>query len=720
MPRERQIIPGYPQPHVSVWVNDYSEYIDDTIQLTPDVDTSMKTIVFSGADKGRDNKLTKWLPGTWETFLRQHGTPSFAKYGQSALYPYNFLFKHTNTSMYYMRVMPDDAAYANSVIVAKYGVQPVSVIVPNPSDPAEPPITETHDEFQVIFNVEKYKPDFAKSPVDLGCLYTDDTANGLLKFAKSFVKTDAPDESGWYSLPILAQNAIGHGKYGNKMSTRFERDIAAERDSGLAKLRLTVIDNYDTVTRSLSYSGTLVNSETGKRVSSFEDVIDTYPENNVNIKVQNFEDNVNTIYQAYINFLSSQPIPLDPEELNVYNQSISTIAEEFNLIFGTLLGSSDTLYGYRQVQTPIPMYNNPDILDPRYLTARDITAGIGQVFEGGTEGSFDRLPAGKTFQDVFAEELVKGINGSKDARIFSKSRTPYHFIYDGNYNYSPEDDTRNVKNALYSLNNYRCRNKFDNPDEGVGSLLFLDSNTGLDDITSSIGNRLDPNWKFVANAQMLALIASYSKFKNRLTSKEFQHYKIYDPFTGKKITVTSIYNMVENHIPHLQSKGIEIPFANDYSIITNIIPGTLAPSLDIMDLDASAELYRQRFNYYSYGDGDVCRRMNQSTSQTILSNLLEENNMVVTNFLINGLEQYAQSKLFKFNEESERKSYTDEVNTLYKNWRGTKLHDFEITFNANAYEIAHKILHCYVAITHRGMTLRMIVELDVNPTDVNA
>lgn len=722
MPRTPKIVSPYTQAHVATYINDNSGVQPLVMPDRFYPDTSMKTLCIFGADKGIDNKLVYIHPTQWVRFQNWFGIPNFARYGQCALHPYHFLANNPNTGVWAMRVLPDDAAYANALIVAHFGVQDVNTIVPKATDE----VVNTEKRFQIMFTVEHYLPD----GTDLGCLVDHGDYNSLDMAAKEWTRIppEAPDDNGWYSVPIAAIRTIGHGKYGNKYSFRFERDMSSERDREMKMYRLTILDSFQATVYKSSYRGSLVNSTTGKMVSSFEDVTSDLGDD-ASVKYYSYQENIEHIFNAYKDYLSTIDTKTitDAREMKTFESSQNMIIDQFDPIFGMLQGSSVACYGMDIISEPIPMYNDENTMDPRYISAADITVGAGQKLDGGTDGSFDKPPVGKTFKEVYDEELVKAFLGAKDERIVDKYRVPLDFIIDANYTFSPDNEATNVKYAMYMLNNARCRNKFDVPDTGAGCLLFLDAGQDYTDITSQMSDstRVDPNWKFEMNSELLNLTRNFSIFNNRITSKEFQHGTVYDPFTNRRIVVTSTWNLARKYIPMLQNLDIMIPFAGKANATwDDIIPGTLYPAITNIDMDLKEELENQRFNYYQYDGGqdigsEIVVRMSQNTCQTDKTALTNENNIVVLNSYINGVESFCRGKLWNFNDPIIQKSFTDELNSRYEGWNGVKCVSLRTYFTADYEDTTHDILRCYSEIVFRNLVKVIIHEVDVNLPDAN-
>lgn len=718
MPRVPKIIPGYTHAHVATYINDNSGVRPLEMPARPSVDTSMKTLCVFGADKGPDNVLRYIPPRQWVRFQNYYGIPNFNKYGQASLHPYLFLNNNPNTGVWAMRVLPDDAAYANGIVVAHFGVQDIVTLVPDGEGGTK---ESTEKRFQIMYTVENYLP----KERDLGCLTDYGEFNSLDGAAKEWrrVAPESPDENGWYTLPIAAIRPIGHGKYGNKYSFRFERDLSAERDTDMKMYRLSILDSFQATVYKSSYRGSLINSTIGKPVTSIQDVI-VEKDDDANISTILYPDNVAYIFDEYKKFLDTikRNEIIDPKEVKIFDASVNLIVDQFDPIFGYFVGNTTNAYKLDIIDEPLPMYNDQNTPDPRYKNARNLKEGAGQKLDGGTDGSFDKPPVGKTFQEVYDEELVYAFTASKDQRISDTSRVKIDFIMDANYTYSPNSDSTNVKGAMYKLNNYRCRNKFDVPDTGAGSLLFLDAGQQYTDITSQIGsnNRVDPSWQFEMNSELLNLTQSFTTFDNRITSKEFQHGTVYDPFTNKRIVVTSTWNLARNYIPMLQRLDIMTPFAGKANAVwDDIIPGTLYPALTSMDMDVKEELERQRFNYYQYDGGaeigtEQVVRMSQNTCQMDKTSLTNENNMVVLNFYVKGVEDFCRGKMWTFNDPIAQKSFTDELNARYEGWVGVKCTSLRTYFTADVEDMEHDILRCFSEIVFRNLVKVIVHEVDIS------
>src|SRR5699024_985254 len=155
-------------------------------------------------------------------------------------------------------------------------------------------------------------------------------------------------------VPIASLRPAGHGKYGNKLAFRFERDITAERDRDMKMYRMTILDTFQSTTYKSSYRGSLVNSTTGKFVSSLEDVVDDMGDDSV-VKCMLFPENVEYIYNQYKEFLGTIDPKLieDTKERAIYDASANLIVDQFDPIFGTMIANNTSLYKLDIVDDPI-------------------------------------------------------------------------------------------------------------------------------------------------------------------------------------------------------------------------------------------------------------------------------------------------------------------------------------------------------------------------------
>ena len=84
------------------------------------------------------------------------------------------------------------------------------------------------------------------------------------------------------------------------------------------------------------------------------------------------------------------------------------------------------------------------------------------------------------------------------------------------------------------------------------------------------------------------------------------------------------------------------------------------------------------------------------------------------------IEKDIQARLYDFNEPEVRNRFKSYENTKFSDWNSQYVKSITIDFKANAWEIEHSILHCYVTIVYRGIYKRATVEIDINRRDYEA
>jgi hypothetical protein len=208
---------------------------------------------------------------------------------------------------------------------------------------------------------------------------------------------------------------------------------------------------------------------------------------------------------------------------------------------------------------------------------------------------------------------------------------------------------------------------------------------------------------------------SVTGLADRVFSKEFQHFKIRDPFSGKAIPVTMTFLYARALPAHFNGPGRHIPFVgSQYASLTGAIKNTLKPVIDADDLDIKEQLYDLRLNYFQSLSEDTYVRGTQTTSQNIWSDLSEENNMHTLLEVKRKIETLVSSLAYNFSEATERARFTSDAQRLLAPDAGIKYREANVVFNMNAWEEERSILHCYLDMTFRTISKRAIIEIDIN------
>ena len=807
-----QIIPYYSHPHVHSVINDNSQYDETTQVVTGSNDTMpYATVMVIGADKGIDNRFVR--VNQLSTKQALFGKGNFQKYGQPSIQADILL--NGRTDLWLCRVLPDNAQYANMIVLAHYRKGKI--------------LDELSQETgKVRLEIKFSTVNVTKDTVDGGAL-TDDVID---EYARSFASTTADPITGYITVPLFYARSIGRGQYGNDYSLSINRDSDAEKEYNTKMYKFSLIDNSGVTRIANQFSGSLVQGTSDNYSTLIDDVLGQYSTGSCPISITPYEEYVEQIYNFYHQIVNANRKYLsqagatadDIEELKI----AQTLAlKEFDPIFGYQLNTrtSEIIPYYQnytikstgawiQPQLEVPntvgatkplnlrdwssAYIGALVLvaaDPlngglRWLytvTNIDSTTGnilydegvevaydedqydgvnlansIGQVFDGGHDGDFQeitvngitRSPSSAEMKLLLSKEYVKAFRGEKDRRILSPARINLDFIFDANYNMTTDetlitDDSNiplyngstvltdkdaaalsvlassesiasqysdlNVKQAMYDLNEFRNRNGMTiNLERGAGCTLYLDC--GLVGLKET-----------VVSTELLNIINAMEGFTGRQTVIDLGYYDIFDPLSGKRISVTATYKIAKDLVPHIMVNGINKPFVNGYAQLTAIqndvsmtgagdmIRDSFMPDIDLIDWDVKEKLYTSRINYWvTSEEGRIVQRACQNTRETDASALLEENNVRVLNTLKKNLEKACRGYLYAWNEPEVRKGFTEAQTLVYKPWIGTIVQDLTISFEANEWEQERMIMHCYVSVKFRDIIKRIIVEINIS------
>ena len=810
-----QIIPYYSHPHVLTRIRDNTAY-DESAGTMPSQDTMpYSTMIVIGADRGIDNEFVEVTD--LKTKRAIFGNGDYDKYGQPSLQA-EVLF-NGRTKVWMMRVLPDNATYANQVILAHFRKGKV--------------LDELNQETGKVRLEIKFSVENATVRNFSGGAKTEDN---IEEFAQSFTNGGKSDpQSGYITVPIAYSRITGRGKYGNMNALSIARDIDSEKEFGVKVYMFRLIDNTN-VTRVVNeFSGSLVPHIDETESTLIDDITGSYSTGSCPISIHAYSENIEKIFNFYkeeivaanMRYLSRSGATVD--DMNELNIAQGVTLETFDPIFGYVNGTkTDEMIPYYQnytipatggwVKPQLEVPNTAGATKPlnmkdwsaAYIGARVLVAAdplngghrwmytvtnidpvtgnilydegeetsidadqydgvnlnipIGQAYDGGFDGDFEqivvdgisRAPSSTELKLLLSREYVKAFRGHKDRRILSPSRIGLDFIFDANYNMTSDETIDitdnniplynsstvltdkeasalsvltvsnpsqftytdlNVKQAMYDLNEFRCKNGMViDPERGAGTSLMLDMGlVGLK--TTDASKQLDD------------MINMMDSFEGRQCSIDLGYYDIIDPYTGKKVPVTIMYHIAGNYINHILTHGLNVPYTFNYTNIASIqrsesllsagqmIRGSFKPAIDMIDWDVKEKLYLGRFNYWETSEeGRVVQRACQNTRQLEASALLEENNVRILNTLKKQLERSVKGYAYAWNEPAVRKGFTNAHMAVYRPWIGTMVQDISIEFAANEWERKRMIMHCYVSVKFRDIVKRIIVEININPS----
>lgn len=301
----------------------------------------------------------------------------------------------------------------------------------------------------------------------------------------------------------------------------------------------------------------------------------------------------------------------------------------------------------------------------------------GVPMTGGHDGLFEN-PGEKTQEEIIEDLYIKAFAGKLDKAILSPRRIPVKFILDANYPLP-------VKRQLVQLGLTR-----------YDALVYLDAGLITD------------------HEEALIFGEETVDLNYRIVSKCYQHYKIRDPFSGKKVPVTMTYDLACNLARHIENNGIQTPYTGEaFATLKGAVKNSLVPVLDESDEDLKEQLYDLRLNYYEAIAENVFARGTQQTSQDLESDLSEENNMLVTLEIKAIAEKETIARRYNFAEPSDRQLFTEVLNERIKHVKDM-VRSIDVLYDMTVEEEAKQIIHCYIEVVFKTLAKSSIVEINVN------
>lgn len=761
MPSSTQIIPKYIHPHVEVYINDNTEYVPETAQS----EQGIRSLHVFASRKGRDGQIVS-MRSTSE-FVKEFGQPDYKRFGQPNLMPYGALTSE-QAECYCLRVMPADATYANLMVYARYkwvtagSTETITVLNPD-YDPSLPP-TATNPKFPTTTNdcpvtatmtpaevTVALRDMYPSEPLVVGNPFFDPatprtevimdpvpdilTATGdiktkshtiiniyhssltppttniwadptiadvtrwgnilfdplaiefnlpertetvtyanetlIVRYQKDTLDTvtkpgetaplwdahnqqDVADAEGWFETPVFVIVAQGRGSYGDYKRIRLTDDVQSNKSSKFARYIMEVLDADQTLTQEEIISRGALSDE-------------------------------NTVVSGVSYFF--------PDLINDPERGSTVINMELDGLAMDALFAKYNENANRIVKLPLSTYNCsilnfqqhngnivPDIsIDNRSIGTISLSSVNGIGLGGGNDGAlFNGQLDGAAYDDALSELYSKAFRGEYDRSILSKRRTPCEFIYDANYDFI-------TKSELAKMIIQRG--------DAQG---FLDFGI-LNDTLSLESAILQP------------------KVEDRIISYECQNFNMRDPFNGKRINLTTTYELARRLPGHVKTYGAHIPFTGaDKARITGMIRNEFWPVVDGDDGELKEKLYEARVNYYEAIGENFFMRGTQSTSQNIWSDLSEENNMRTLLQIKREIENMVSSLAYDFADEEQRKLFTESADRLLDKYRG-QVREATVYFDMNDFEEERYILHCYLSIVFKTMAKIGIIEIDINP-----
>lgn len=406
MAQEVQIVPKYLHSHVETYINDYTQFEDEAVN---EVDTNNKFICVFRSSKGIDNVLVKKTK--LDDFKKTYGSSDYAKYGQPLMMPIAML-KSESATVNCMRVMPDDAFAANSILSLSYKMDEAAgkMIIKYSSS---------------YIDKDAFKDDLGV--IDTTAFNTHKRFKKELRIQAQNLRNDEPDVDGFKTIPLVTFRMAGRGVYGNDYRWRISRNTDYEYNYGIKMYSFEALNASNGIETESTAVGCLVTSQKYSGLTLINDILDNKENGSLVMDVQVFDDYVEDLYNEFVEFVTS---------LDADKQDEIPDIDEFDPLFGMGVASSTKNKNIEIMAETL----NGDIISV------DRVEGV--PLSGGNDGAFDSSNDEQAIYEAEMECYTKAFQGDYDRFILSTRRTPCDALLDANYPFP-------VKKVLAELANLR-------------------------------------------------------------------------------------------------------------------------------------------------------------------------------------------------------------------------------------------------------------------------
>ena len=662
MAQDTQIVPKWTFPHVQSYFNDYTEITTNDIVVTPTNPSPHFIAVFT-AGEGIDN--TFFEVNTAAGLKNICGPRDFDKYGQ----PYSQALAtiepaRGNAVLHAMRVMPEDATYANSYLVAHYK-----------EDVA-------NKKFKIYWDTVNY---------------TGENAPNSDTTYKEKMDTAIEDKDGYKGLTIAAVRSTGRGKYGNNYRWRMTTDTNYEKEYGIKMYRIQILKAKNGLTSVFTTTGSACYTDITGQTTFINDIIrDNANTGGIPAIFDIVEDNFNKLYDAYEAFLgkvqeANPDTTVEIEDIALFDPFFGKypnpgVANPYIQVLPTALTEDE------KNNLDDPDSYKADDYAPTGVTAIAFDAIQGNNLVGGSDGALDDTDETNR-KKAIDQCYINAFSGVYDKRILSALRIPAVALFDANYSFE-------VKKCLADLAIVRN-----------DALLYLD--TGIvPSFSDTVVNNLIEDYSIFDTATVMR-----GAIKVPCISKNLHHYTIRDAETKRKRTVTFVYYIASIFYNHIMSNGLYVPLANTRCQLADHVKDSLSPTVELFEDTLREKFTNARFNWCEAAGPNIFRRVCQLTAQTPTSDIIEENNVHTLFELKRDVENECRERIYYFTDAESRATLAEYIMAQHRSWVGTRLESLKVSFTQNQWEGERSIVHGYIEVVFRGLMKRVTLEFDINKRD---
>ena len=545
-------------------------------------------------------------------FFKLYGSkPSFEKHGQPLIQAAEII--KAGGEVLCKRVVADDAALANLVIVAKVN----SELVQKVNSAGKPLYIDATTGKETTDNNgglnERAMMNTAKVKYEAISIKDAKSMNYVKTLASTKIKDEVEVEyltSYEYTTkvgdPLTDENPVGQindtedpdfGKY------VYPLFVVVDNGRGVSSKRFKITPDY-TVSKGLDF-----------QLYKLNFVGDTAQEN----EYVWFTLNDDIIYLGENRSLGMAGKDMIQIKASSIDDSIQMYLNRLSAITGMSLDelkASDVLFGCNRKGERIPQIT---------IDAEGFELEKDMTLQEGSNGSFGDMPIAAP---SYGAEMLKVINGEYDDSIFNRDRFMIDVCCDANY---PAE----VKQGLYELAVYR-----------EDFLYLRDYGTNV------------TTYEFIKDS-------SYQLDKSKFVCDYFQAWDVIDSWTKKQITVTAPFSMATKLIPHLLNRrsapacGILYDFT-----FPNVIEGTITFLPKITPhVDQKTLLNDIGVNYASYING-VLTMETAFTTEEKRTQLKYMNNILAVTKVIHNIRTECPKLRYSFITDTDLEQYREDVNKV--------------------------------------------------------
>lgn len=688
MPQSNQIVPRYNYPYVETVINNNSQ-VDEGIEADVLAESYPYLCVFASG-KGVDNVLVS------TESLQQHrsrfGKSNFKLYGQPLLQAETIL-SQPNTKTWDIRVMPEDALYANSALSLWYKPDYDKKV------------------FRIKTTVKSYSKFDEEGNVIAGMEEILSNREALIEKGRELEGPEVDgvymDDEGYIQVPAAMFTSAGRGKYGDNLSWRISRNEEYEKEYGFKIYTFECLESENGTTVLGTYTGSIVSSTKVTTTSFINDVIEDKGIENTPMDIFVYEENIETLYEAFVEFaeaiMAEDPtIDYDIPDMDCFDPFFGmgiarqkvrmTPADDMVRIVTLKTDEVDE----SATDFDIDDYTLVESDNPTELSSNIVDDVRGTFLYGGHDGAFtvDKVndPTGELRQAAIEQAYIKAFSGSLDKTILSARRIPSTAIFDANFSLP-------VKKVMAKLALFR-----------KDCILYLDTNK-LSTLTDSDLVGLEKDYGFINE-----LAEDFDPFYPWLISVNLHYYNTQEPTTGKRVPVTITNYLASIHANHWRTFGYHTPICNeDYATLTGHVRNSLKPSIEEYEGELMEALNIGRFNYFeAIGENRFYRATQNTWTTGETSDLTEENNVNTLLWLRRNVTDDARSELYNFTDPTSRSDFAEFVRGKYQPMVNKQIQSIDVKCTVNEWEFERSIVHVYLEVVFRQLAKRIILEIDVN------